>query len=702
MALPSIRSHPQAPAVTPQKSKSYGANTASPFITTPHGNPNFNPVKVRGGGADSRAPKAPKAPDKPLMPYMRYSRKIWDSVKNSNPDLKLWEIGKIIGQMWRDLDESQKQEFMDEYEAEKAQYNEAMKLYHNSSAYQAWVAAKGKAAAEAAMEEEQQKQREQKTPRGQQAAKMEAQGRISIQQADEEEDPDDGFSVKHIAHSRYLRNHRLINDIFSETVVPDIRTVVTTGRMGVLKRQVQSLTMHQKKLETELQTIEEKHEAKKRRFAEASEHFHEELKKLCENKPQISDEMFNTMMVKAKEELKQRHIQYLQQQEEEKRKQAELAEKRKKEEEERIKREEEERLKREEEERLRQLENPTPVQEGSNLPPVIDQAMMSPPQITTQTMVPTQMIMSTQNMVPSQQMVPTQSMVPAQQMMSTQSMIPAQQMMPTQSMVPAQQIMSTQGMVPAQQMISTQSMVPSQQLVSTQSMVPAQQIMTTQNMMPSQNVMATQNVMQPQAMMPPQQNPNIDQTSQPPLMDISSVGSPDSQKTEDLSQDGLPGGDESFNSMSPDSAKSSPDATSPEKGVLSDSQESQEDNSPQKKKKKSARRKKKNGEEGTEGPRRYPCDICGKAFKHKHHMTEHKRLHTGEKPFQCKRCLKRFSHSGSYSQHMNHRLCKTSGGNDSEEIKTSKEEEMEKEDESLVESEEDERGEDIELSEKDI
>ena len=25
-------------------------NTASPFITTPHGNPNFNPVKVRGSG----------------------------------------------------------------------------------------------------------------------------------------------------------------------------------------------------------------------------------------------------------------------------------------------------------------------------------------------------------------------------------------------------------------------------------------------------------------------------------------------------------------------------------------------------------------------------------------------------------------------------------------------------------------------------
>ncbi|XP_063230752.1 zinc finger protein 1 isoform X2 [Bacillus rossius redtenbacheri] len=56
-----------------------------------------------------------------------------------------------------------------------------------------------------------------------------------------------------------------------------------------------------------------------------------------------------------------------------------------------------------------------------------------------------------------------------------------------------------------------------------------------------------------------------------------------------------------------------------------------------------------------EGQRPHKCDVCSKAFKHKHHLTEHKRLHSGEKPFQCTKCLKRFSHSGSFSQHMNHR-----------------------------------------------
>ncbi|XP_055904293.1 SWI/SNF-related matrix-associated actin-dependent regulator of chromatin subfamily E member 1-like isoform X2 [Eupeodes corollae] len=273
-------------------------DTTPIFTHSNHGNPAFTPQKTGKSSknqTESRAPKPPKPPEKPILPYMRYSKKVWDSVKSANPELKLWELGKKIGSMWKNATDAEKQEFIDEYEAEKVEYEKALKAYHNSPAYLAFIAAKNKtkpANPDTDVHE---------TP-SRSSGKGQQERRIDIQPAEDEDDQDDGYSFKHVAYARFLRNHRLINEIFSDAVVPDVRSVVTTHRMQVLKKQVSSLTMHQTKLEAELQQMEEKFETKKRKMIESSDTFQEELKRHC--KPAVDEETFQKMVQKMYEEMR--------------------------------------------------------------------------------------------------------------------------------------------------------------------------------------------------------------------------------------------------------------------------------------------------------------------------------------------------------------------------------------------------------------
>ena len=242
------------------------------YLNNQYDHPAFN--KLFLGSNVSRASKngnrvnsssKPKAPEKPLVPYVKYSRKVWDNVKTSQPDLKFWQMGKVIGKMWRDLPAVDKQTFIEEHEAEKADYQEQLRSYHNSPAYQNYLQAKGKADAiesdNISYENDE----------------------LSIEPAeDSSSDADKGFSVKHVAAARFSRNHRLMQDVILESsVVPTGIAVVTEQRLEMLKSQVQTLAEHQKNLQQDITEIEKQHNLTKRKWKESSVAFTTEIKRLC-------------------------------------------------------------------------------------------------------------------------------------------------------------------------------------------------------------------------------------------------------------------------------------------------------------------------------------------------------------------------------------------------------------------------------------
>lgn len=53
------------------------------------------------------------------MPYMRFTKQVWDQVRDQYPHMKVWEISKVIGSMWKTLDDKEKQVYMDAFEVDK-------------------------------------------------------------------------------------------------------------------------------------------------------------------------------------------------------------------------------------------------------------------------------------------------------------------------------------------------------------------------------------------------------------------------------------------------------------------------------------------------------------------------------------------------------------------------------------------------------
>jgi len=50
--------------------------------------------------------------------------------------------------------------------------------------------------------------------------------------------------------------------------------------------------------------------------------------------------------------------------------------------------------------------------------------------------------------------------------------------------------------------------------------------------------------------------------------------------------------------------------------------------------------------------RPYACQVCGKAFKRKHHLQEHSYIHSDDKPYKCDTCSKTFNQRICLTKHL--------------------------------------------------
>eukprot|EP00903_Cladosiphon_okamuranus_P016677 g15378.t1 len=100
--------------------------------------------KQRGaGGGSSKSPKKKRAkkdknaPKGAMSAFMQFSQAKRAEIKAENPDMKITEISKVLGEKWRGLDEEAKASFQQKADADKERYQKEMVTYNAKKAAEA-------------------------------------------------------------------------------------------------------------------------------------------------------------------------------------------------------------------------------------------------------------------------------------------------------------------------------------------------------------------------------------------------------------------------------------------------------------------------------------------------------------------------------------------------------------------------------------
>jgi len=242
----------------------------------------FTPGHHRGRNG---APRAPKMPEKPVAPFVRYSQKHWDTVKTNNPDMRMWEISKFIARMWREAADEERETFIQGYEHEKKQYHELVNRFYASPQYQSYMQAKQRwDSAEVRDDDEM---------------------TFSMEPIDDVATDDNSCSNRAVHAMRFHRNTYYMLEILSDHNVNNHMKIMRADQIAALDYHRTSLTNSIAEKKESIESVQEEHEAKKRRWAENSDDLDKEWKRLAEMTPA---EYFKEYTKKQEDLKKQREL----------------------------------------------------------------------------------------------------------------------------------------------------------------------------------------------------------------------------------------------------------------------------------------------------------------------------------------------------------------------------------------------------------
>jgi len=75
------------------------------------------------------AENKPDPPKRSLTAYFRFRAVVYDDVKTENTTLAPKEIMSLIGKMWRELDDSEKEKYQKQYDKGAKVYKKKMEAY---------------------------------------------------------------------------------------------------------------------------------------------------------------------------------------------------------------------------------------------------------------------------------------------------------------------------------------------------------------------------------------------------------------------------------------------------------------------------------------------------------------------------------------------------------------------------------------------